>query len=320
MKSFWLSLLLCTWIWADAHIFVYHRFGDSRYPSTNTTLEALRQDFTYFKEHHYTVVPLSKLVQALKAKEPIPDNWVVLTIDDNYKSFFQNGLALFKEFGYPFSMFVYVEATEQKYGDFMSWDELKETSKYGELEFHSMRHPHMTALSDEALKQDFDEGLALFEKHLNQKPHFFSYPFGEFSPRVKAIAQSYGFEAILNQNMGAVASFSDVYDLDRSALVGKSDLPNFLKYKALNATWNEPLFLGKDSKVSHLHVNTTGIEAKKGGIYISGHGYREITLNEGTFETDLNTVLTQERSRILVSIGNKISTKLLVKDIYSKQH
>lgn len=316
MKSFWLSLLLCTWLWADAHIFVYHRFGDSRHPTTNTTIEELRKDFAYFKEKGYQVVPLSRLVAALKAKQEIPDNWVVLTIDDNYKSFFQNGLSVFKEFGYPFSLFVYVGATEAKYGDFMSWDELKECAKYGSLEFHSMNHPHMTQLSDEALRKDFDEGLALFKERLGQKPQFFSYPFGEFNPRVKAIAESYGFEAIFNQNMGAVASFSDPFDLDRSALVGKSDLQNFLKYKALNATWREPLFLGKDGKVSHLHVKTTETKTNKGGIYISEHGFREITLNEGVFDTDINTTLTKERSRILISVGTKISTKLLVKDMY----
>ena len=211
-------------VWADAHIFIYHRFNDSRYPTTNTTLEELRKEFDYFKKNGYEVIPLEKLVKALHNKEAIPDNWIVLTIDDNYKSFYEHGLALFKEYNYPFTMFVYVGATEQKYGDFMSWEQLRETAKYGSLEFHSLNHPHMTELNDEALKKDFDEGLALFEKRLSMKPRYFSYPFGEFSPRVKAITQSYGFEAILNQTMGAVASFSDPLDLDRSALVGKSDL------------------------------------------------------------------------------------------------
>ncbi|HIP44294.1 MAG TPA: polysaccharide deacetylase, partial [Sulfurospirillum arcachonense] len=37
MKPLLLSLLIAVTLWADAHIFVYHRFGDSRYPTTNTT-------------------------------------------------------------------------------------------------------------------------------------------------------------------------------------------------------------------------------------------------------------------------------------------
>jgi hypothetical protein len=241
----------------------------------------------------------------------------VFTIDDNYKSFYEHGLALFKEYNYPFSMFVYVGATEQKYGDFMSWDQLKEIAKYGSLEFHSMNHPHMTELSDEALKKDFDEGLALFEKRLGIKPRYFSYPFGEFSPRVKNIATSYGFQAILNQTMGAVASFSDPLDLDRSALVGKSDLGGFLKYKALETTWFEPTFLGEDGKLTSLHVKAQ-TNATKGGIYISEHGYQEVSLSDGIFKAELNKILTKERTRVIVSVGNKISTKLLVKDKFSK--
>lgn len=302
-------------VWADAHIFIYHRFNDSRYPTTNTTLEELRKEFDYFKKNGYEVIPLEKLVKALHNKETIPDNWIVLTIDDNYKSFYEHGLALFKEYNYPFTMFVYVGATEQKYGDFMSWEQLKETAKYGSLEFHSLNHPHMTELSDEALKKDFDEGLALFEKRLGIKPHYFSYPFGEFSPRVKAIAQSYGFEAMLNQTMGAVASFSDPLDLDRSALVGKSDLAGFLKYKALETTWFEPTVLLRDGKLTSLHVKAQ-TNASKGGIYISEHGYQEVSLRDGVFEAQINKILTKERTRVIVSVGNKISTKLLVKDNY----
>lgn len=315
MKAFWFVLFLTITVWADAHIFIYHRFEDGRYPTTNTSLQELRNEFEYFKHNGYEVIPLEKLIKAINAKETIPDNWVVLTIDDNYKSFYQHGLSLFKEYGYPFSLFVYVDATEQKYGDYMSWDELKECGKFGSLEFHSLHHPHMTELSDEALKKDFDEGLALFEKRLGVKPHYFSYPFGEFSPRVKRVAQNYGFEAILNQNMGAVASFSDPLDLDRSALVGKSDLSAFLKYKALEAQWMEPQYLLKDGKITSLSVktNTTAI---KGGLYISGYGYEELSLNEGLFQANINKIVTKERTRLIVSVGNKISTKLLVKDNY----
>ena len=317
MKSFWVVLCLSVMVWADAHIFIYHRFNDARYPTTNTTLEELRKEFDYFKKNGYEVIPLEKLVQALHNKENIPDNWVVLTIDDNYKSFYEHGLALFKEYNYPFSMFVYVNATEHKYGDFMSWEQLKEIRQFGSLEFHSLNHPHMTQLSDDELKKDFEEGLSLFEKRLGIKPRYFSYPFGEYSPRVKAIAQQYGFQAILNQTMGAVASFSDPYDLDRSALVGKSDLGTFLKYKALETSWMEPSVLLGDGKVHTLHVkaNTT---APKGGIYMSDVGYQEVSLSDGVFQAKLDKVVTKERTRIIVSVGNKISTKLLVKDTYSK--
>ena len=112
MKKALLLALLSLTLWADAHLFVYHRFGDAKHASTNVSLEVLKKQFDYFKENNYEVIPLSKLNQALKDKRDIPNNWVVFCIDDSYKSFHQNGLALFKEYHYPFTLFVYMVSTE----------------------------------------------------------------------------------------------------------------------------------------------------------------------------------------------------------------
>ena len=88
-------------LWADAHIFVYHRFDDTRFPSADTTTQQLTKQFEYFKQNNYEVVPLQSIVDKLSKKEPVPDNWVALTIDDAYKSFYDNGLKTFKKYNYP---------------------------------------------------------------------------------------------------------------------------------------------------------------------------------------------------------------------------
>jgi peptidoglycan/xylan/chitin deacetylase (PgdA/CDA1 family) len=302
-------------MWANAHIFVYHRFGDSRHPSTNTTIEELNHEFEYFKSNGYKVVPLKMLISALKEKRNIPDNWVVLTIDDNFKSFYTNAFSLFKKYNYPFSIFVYVEATQKKYPDYLTWNQLREISKYGSIEFHSYGHKHMTYLSNDEIKKDFDKGLALFEKELNMKPTVFTYPYGEYSNRVQKITKSYGFDAIINQNMGAISSFSDIYDMDRTALVGKSNLKLYLRYKALDAKWIEPTIFPENSVVKSLHVKTDE-KAKQGSVYITGHGWLKAKLKDGDFDLKLNKKLTKKRSRIVISVGNKISSKLLIKDKY----
>ncbi|MBE0495590.1 MAG: polysaccharide deacetylase family protein [Campylobacterales bacterium] len=307
---------LCVWCvqgLADAHLFVYHRFGDDRHPSTNVSLEKLREQFTAFKERGYKVVPLQDVVERVYAKEPIPDTWVVLTIDDNYKSFYENGLALFKEFGYPFTLFVYTGATEQGYGDYSTWKELREIAKYGALEFHSHNHPYMTQLSDAALKKDFETGLALFEKHLGKKPRYFSYPYGEYDERVKAIATSYGFKAIINQNMGAVSHRSDPFNLDRSALGENSNLSNLLSYRHLNAQWITPKTYPSDAKLSTVEVEV--LEAgDKAGLYITGLGWQEVPMEHGRVHYTVDQTLTHDRTRLILSVGKKISTHILIKD------
>ena len=315
MKPLLLSLLIAVTLWADAHVFVYHRFGDSRYPTTNTTIEELKKEFEYFKKNGYEVIPLAKLTAALKEKKEIQNNWIVLTIDDNFKSFYTNAFPIFKEYNYPFSVFVYVEATQKRYPDYLTWDQLREIKEYGSIEFHSYGHKHMTYLSDDEIREDFDKGLALFKKELKMEPKVFTYPYGEFSPRVKKVVKEYGFDAIINQNMGAVSDFSDVYDIDRTALVGKSNIKLYLRYKALKSQWKEPTVFPANSVLKALHV-TTNEKAKKGGVYITGYGWLETELKNGTFDMQLNKKLINKRSRIVISVGNKISTKLLIKDKY----
>ncbi len=313
MKIYLLLFVSVITLWADAHMFVYHRFGDSRYPSTNTTKKELIKEFEYFKTNGFKVIPLSRLVNALKNREKIPDNWIVLTIDDSFKSFYENGLGIFKKYNYPFSLFVYVEASLKKYHDYLSFKQLKEISRYGTLEFHSYGHPHLTKLNDKMIKEDFKKGLKIFEKKLQIKPKYYSYPYGEYTNRIKKIARSFGFDAIINQNMGAVDKNSDIYNLDRNALVGKTNLKYLLKFKYLKATWITPLRFPKNGILKSVQIKTNE-KAKEALLYVSKNGWKKIKIKKGKIDTNLNIKLAKGRNRVIISINDKISTKLLIKD------
>lgn len=319
MKYFVLLFLSVLTLWADAHIFVYHRFNDDRYPTTNTSNENLKKDFEFFKNNGYKVVPLNTLVQTIKEGKNIPDNWVVLTVDDSYKSFYENGLPIFKKYNYPFSLFVFVEGTHRGFHDFCTWQELKEISKFGSIEFHSYAHKHLTKLSNKEILQDYNKGMKLIKKHLGITPKYFSYPYGEYNQRVKKLTKDYGFEGIINQNIGAVNQKSDIYDLDRIALVGKSNLKRSLSYKYLDAFWSEPTTYPPTKILKLITVNTRQKEAKKINVYISGYGWKKYKLNNGLLNIKVEKKLKFSRSRIVLNSDNKISTKLLIKDSYGTQ-
>lgn len=319
MKYFVLLFLGALTLWADAHIFVYHRFDDSRYPTTNTSNQALIKDFEFFKNHGYKVVALDTLVQTIKQNKEVPDNWVVLTIDDSYKSFYQNGFPIFKQYGYPFSLFVFVEGTHRGFHDFCTWDELKEISKYGSIEFHSYAHKHLTQLSNAEILKDYTKGMELIKKHLGITPKYFSYPYGEYDLRVKKITKKYGFEGIINQNVGAVGQKSDIYDLDRSALVGKTDLQRAFGYSYLDAFWSEPTTYPPNKILKLITVNTHEQNAKEAQVYISGYGWEKYPLTNGLLDIKVNKKLKFSRSRIIINVNNKISSKLLIKDSYGTQ-
>jgi len=312
MRTALLLALLSLTIWADAHVFVYHRFGDAKHASTNISLANLKKQFDYFKENHYEVVPLSKLNQALKTEQKVPDNWVVFCIDDSYKSFYENGLALFKEYQYPFTLFVYIEATDKHYGDFMSWEQIKETQEYGQIGLHSYAHKHMVSLNPKQMKEDTNKALSSFKKHLGYTPKYYAYPFGEFDENLKNVISSYGFELILNQNVGAVSSKSPRDDLDRIALTGDVNLKHKLRIKYLNATWHSPKNYPTNGKLNEIHV-TMPTSIHKAELYVSGGAWEAINVDAGEFKTNKTYPLRFKRTRVIIKHGNAYTSKIIVK-------
>ncbi|PHR54309.1 MAG: polysaccharide deacetylase [Arcobacter sp.] len=314
MKQALLFALLSLTLWADAHLFVYHRFGDAKHASTNVSLEILKKQFDYFKTHNYEVIPLSKLNQALKDKKDIPDNWVVFCIDDSYKSFYKNGLALFKEYKYPFTLFVYIEATDKGYGDFMTWEQIKDANKYGEIGLHSYGHKHMVSLTPQDMRKDTNKALSSFENHLGYAPKYYAYPFGEFDETLKEVITSYGFDLVLNQNVGAVSKQSPAHNLDRIALTGDVNLKYKLRIKYLDAQWYAPKSYPSNAKLNEIHV-TMPSSIKKAELYVSGGGWEYIKIEKGVFKSTKTYPLKFKRTRVIIKHGNAYTSKIIVKKI-----
>jgi peptidoglycan/xylan/chitin deacetylase (PgdA/CDA1 family) len=181
------------------------------------------------------------------------------------------------------------------------------------LEFHSYSHPHSTKINDKELKSDFEKGLKLFKEKVGHEPDFYSYPYGEFNDNVKSIAKEFGFSAIFNQNNGAIDNTSDVYDLNRLAVVGNASLKYLLSFKVLDAKWEEPKSFPKDGNLTKVNVKTA-LNATKAKLYITGIGWRDIELKDGIADENIGQMLTNQRTRIILKIGNKTSTKIIVKD------
>lgn len=313
MKYLLLLCFLPLYLFCDAKVFIYHRFDESKHQSTNTSIKELKAQFEYFKTNNYEVVPLGEILNKLKNKEDIPSNWVALTIDDTYKSFYQNGLKLFKEYNYSFTLFVYVEATENRYGDFMTWDELKEVKKYGEVELHSYSHPSLIKLSNEDIAKDTQKAIDIFEKNMGYKAKIYSYPFGEYDDRVKNEILKFGFDSILNQNNGSVNSKSDIFDINRIALVENVNIKEKIKYKTLEVEWIEPKEYPKDGILKTVRAKVDP-SIEKAKIFVSTYGWQDVKVNNGIIEIQLNKKLNLARNRVAISTDYyTISNKLLIK-------
>jgi peptidoglycan/xylan/chitin deacetylase (PgdA/CDA1 family) len=313
MKLFFLLIVSYFYLFADAHIFVYHRFEDKRHFSTNTSIEHLKKQFEYFKNNNYKVVALSKIIYNINHHIPIPDNWVALTIDDGYKSFYQYGLPIFKQYNYPFSLYVYVEATKKHYGDYMNWDQIKEASKYGEIGLHSYSHPHLLNLTNQEIYQDTKKAYDIFVKNLGFKPKSYAYPYGEYNSKVQNVLKKFNFDAILNQSTGSINNLTDTQDIFRIALTGKVNLIDKLKYKTLQTTWIEPKYFPKSGVLKSI-IAKVDPKIKKAKLYITGLGWSDIKVKNGIINQNINKYLPNSRTRIIIGRNYyHISTQIITK-------
>ena len=113
----------------DIPVFAYHRFGDSRYPSTNVSLSVFESQLKFLADNHYIVLTLGEAVTKWKDGKALPDKAAILTVDDSYLSFYENGWPLLKKYGFPATIFVQTGTIGGI--DFISWPQIKEMQKSG---------------------------------------------------------------------------------------------------------------------------------------------------------------------------------------------
>lgn len=202
-----------------AVVLMYHRFGDERFPSTNIRLDQFKAHIKELTNGHYNVVPLTEIVNAIRANKPLPDHTVAITVDDAYESVYKNGWPLLKAAGLPFTLFVATDAVDRGSSEYMSWDQLRELVKAGvTIGNHTAAHVHLPLLSRAQMKAQFDKAAARFEKELGLRPKLQAYPYGEASNAAMDVARAEGFIASFGQQSGAMSAASNIYYLPRFAL------------------------------------------------------------------------------------------------------
>jgi poly-beta-1,6-N-acetyl-D-glucosamine N-deacetylase len=313
MRYFFLLFVFCASLFADAHILCYHRFDDNKpkFKHTNISSAKFAAQIASLKAQGYKFVSLASIVQDIKAGKPMNDKLIAITVDDAYKSFYEHGLGVLKEHKIPFTLFVYVEGVNNKYKDYMNWEQVKEAGKYGEIAFHSYAHKDLTKLSPADLRNDHVTGMSLFEKNMGYKPKYYAYPFGFYNYEVRESLKNIGFEAIMTVDSGAVDVNSDRFGLERIAIDETTDLGLALKVKGLNLTLDKI----PSGKTKLIKGNIKEFNGKTIKLYVNKGDTRTLALTNGNFETTIDMDKINER-RKLIFFGedHRYRVKLLQKD------
>ena len=219
------------WAAADtgAVVLMYHRFGESRYPSTNITIEQFEAHIEELKRGPYRVLPVADIIDALMRGAPLPDHAVGITIDDAYASTYTDAWPRLRRAGFPFTVFVATDPVDRGVAGMMTWDQIREMAAAGvTIGHHSVTHPHMAGGEESVNAGELEKAAQRFADELGQPPRLFAYPYGEASLALIGLVREAGFSAAFGQHSGALGEASDFFYLPRFALNEKyGDMTRF---------------------------------------------------------------------------------------------
>jgi peptidoglycan/xylan/chitin deacetylase (PgdA/CDA1 family) len=226
--------------------FIYHRFDDSRYPSTNTSAKDFESHLRYLAENHFQVLSLSEAFHYLRSDEPA-QRTAVITIDDGFRSFYENGLPLLKHYHMPATLFINTGTVGA--GDYMSWQQLKEAMHaHIEIGNHTETHPYFlnqpSSTRYAMLEKEIKDSQNRTRKNLDVTPAVFAYPYGEFDEGMKSVVKKAGFVGAAAQFSGVIYEATDRFEIPRFPVAGTfSDPANFTEkamMKPLKITRQSP--------------------------------------------------------------------------------
>jgi peptidoglycan/xylan/chitin deacetylase (PgdA/CDA1 family) len=284
--------------------YVYHRFDDNRYPSTNISNEIFRGQLAYLKQNNFTVWPLGKAVEAIRNGEAVPPKTVVLTIDDAYHSFYENGLPLLEEFGYPATLFVNTENVGNP--DFLSWEEIIETQLRGiEIGNHSHGHAHFLDIPQQeernmAFINDLVTAHSLFTEHLGKTPLLYSYPYGEYDMELKGILEKAGYIGAAAQFSGVLYQDTDLFMIPRFPMGGPfANLKGFIQKAQMSAMpliskTPEEIIIQENPPLLEISFRSGCIDADNIQCFVNGERNCILELQEGPDMIKLKMVARDE--------------------------
>ena len=204
----------------SASIFMYHRFGENKYPSTNIKIKQFQNHINELKKNNYNVIPIPEILDALINNKSLPKKTIGITIDDAFLSIYEKAYPILKKNNFPFTIFVSTDSISSNSNVYMSWKQINEMVNSNltvSIGNHTASHSHLVNKTEAEIMNEIIKSNKSLLENLGYKPDFFAYPYGEYSLKSKNIIKK-NFKAAFGQQSGSLYEGIDLYELPRYAL------------------------------------------------------------------------------------------------------
>lgn len=222
---------------ARVSILGYHDFTEGK--SSNDmilNIDDFRNQMQAIKDAELPVISMRQFLDWKQGKKDIPEQCIMITIDDGWKATHTLAMNVMKEYGYPFTIFLYKNYVGVG-GRSMTHDEIRElASAGGTICSHSVSHQNMSSRkgkSEEAyrewLKVELEESQRFLEENFGDTGaviRTFAFPYGIYNDQVKEMAKDFGYEACFTVNGKKTNWEDDDMEIGRYVVHGTT-LANF---------------------------------------------------------------------------------------------
>jgi peptidoglycan/xylan/chitin deacetylase (PgdA/CDA1 family) len=198
---------------AKVMVLCYHRFEDRPHDALAIAPAEFRAQMQQLKDAGIQVISMKDFLAWRRGEKSIPPKSAVITIDDGYVSGYAVAWPILKQFGYPFTMFIYTNYVAVG-GKSITWAMLEEMRDAGvDIESHTVSHHdlrHAPKGQDYTtwLHNELYNSRDILEQKLGIKIVAFAFPYGTHNEVVRKMALEAGYQALFTvygQHMGIEA-------------------------------------------------------------------------------------------------------------------
>lgn len=242
-------------------VLMYHHITTNPFEAGGVTLteERFRLDMEYLQHYGFTPLLPADLIEIHDGKRELPDNPVMITFDDGYRSNYLYAWPVLQETGMKAAIAVITDSirsdedTADETRMFATWGELRQMRESGTIEIgshtwrlHNQQYGGNLAPDgingvmrrkgesredyNQRVGGDLQTSLKMIEQNTGQSPvHYFAYPFGAGDRWIQPLLEDAGIRVSVLTRIDFASLRNGLYNLSRFGVTMDTQLPVLLK-------------------------------------------------------------------------------------------
>lgn len=253
----------------------YHDFSVTE-PETamriNTT--KFRKQMETIRQLGISVISLDDFVAWKNGDKDIPEKSALITLDDGWKSVYTEAFPVLKEFGYPFTLYLYKNYVDGG-GKALTTPMIKEMLAAGAtLGSHSVSHPYPATVKshlkkgpkayDAYLRKEMGESKRFLESKFRVRATTYAYPGGFHTEEMLVLGKELGYTHMFGVIPGKVTRSTPDNTVPRYMILGNYD--KIFEFATTFRDPNSPLAQPEGSIVGLIQTTPHPVNPDAGSI------------------------------------------------------